>query len=96
MCQSLCKIKLQNCMGAALAKPQNPHFWRELYEQLLPALNDGTWVRFSGYTVAGRSFSNRTLEDFRKFLAWVEARVDREEGRASFRRRAYAGQGGRG
>ena len=76
--------------------PPGPRFWRELYRKLLADLENDAWRRFSSYTVAGRTFSYRSLEEYRKFLDWVKAQADLEEGVTPYIGRTYAGQGGRG
>lgn len=75
--------------------PGQPGYWRWLHTQMLAALADGSFLRFNGYTVAGRTFSYRSLADFRKLLDWVGSEADLEEGRRPYRGRVYAGQGGR-
>ncbi|MDR2051127.1 MAG: hypothetical protein LBQ63_05075 [Deltaproteobacteria bacterium] len=73
-----------------------PGYWRTLYDKMLASLEDGNFMRFNGYTVPGRTFQYRGLAEFLKALDWVKAKADLEEGRASYRGRIYAGQGGRG
>jgi hypothetical protein len=73
-----------------------PGFWRALYGKMLAALEDGSFMRLNGYTVPGRTFQYRGLQDFLKILDWVKARADLEEGVAPYRGRTYAGNAGRG
>jgi len=76
--------------------PGQTGFWRSLHNKMLAALEDGSFMRFSGYTVPGRSFSYRGLSEFRDLLDWVEGKADLEDGVPPYRGRIYAGQGGRG
>lgn len=71
-------------------------YWRRLYEQLLADLENGAWRRMSSYTVGGRTISYRNLDEFKKLIDWAKAEADKEDGIAPFKRRTYAGQGGRG
>ena len=76
--------------------PGQKGFWRALYNNMLAAMEDGTFMRFQGYTVLGRTFNYRSLQDFLKLLSWVEAKADLEDGALPYRGRTYARQGGRG
>jgi len=76
--------------------PGQKGFWRALYNKMLAALDDGMFLRFNGYVVAGRTFNYRSVADFQKLLAWVKDQADVEDGTPSYRGRRYAGQGGRG
>ncbi len=71
-------------------------FWRTLHNTMLASLNSGAFLQFNGYTVAGRTFQYRSLEEFRNILDWVEEEAAKEEGKPLYKGRTYAGQGGRG
>ncbi|MCL1915682.1 MAG: hypothetical protein FWG17_03095 [Desulfovibrionaceae bacterium] len=76
--------------------PGQKGFWRQLHNSMLAALDDGTFMRFDGYIVSGRTFNYRSLGDFIKILEWVKGQADLEDGVPSYRGRTYAGQRGRG
>lgn len=76
--------------------PGQKGYWRRLYHEMLAALSDGSFMRFNGYTVQGRTFQYRSLADFKKLLDWVRDQADLEDGIAPYRGRTSAGQGGRG
>jgi hypothetical protein len=76
--------------------PPTPGFWRELHNKMLAALEDGNFMRFSGYSVPGLNFNYRSLNEFWQLLKKVEAEAAVEEGVPPYRGRSYAGQGGRG
>lgn len=76
--------------------PGEKGYWRWLYNQMLTALAEGTFLRFNGYTVPGRSFQYRSLAEFRSLLDWVSDRADVEDGVIPYHGRTRAGQGGRG
>jgi len=76
--------------------PGQKGYWRWLYHQMLAALSDGSFIRFNGYTVPGRTFQYRSLSEFRSLLSWVKDQADVEDGTPPYRGRTYAGQGGRG
>ena len=76
--------------------PGQKGYWRWLYNQMLTALAEGTFLRFNGYSVPGRSFQYRSIADFRSLLAWVAQQADMEDGILPYRGRTRAGQGGRG
>jgi len=76
--------------------PGQKGFWRQLYNRMLAALDDGTFMRFQGYTVPNRTFNYRSLQDFMKLLDWVKAQADVEDAIPPYRGRIYAGQRGRG
>ena len=71
-------------------------FWRKLYEQMLSDLESGAWRRMSSYTVGGRTVSYRSFDEFKKLIDWARTEADLEDGIRPYRRRTYAGQGGRG
>jgi hypothetical protein len=73
-----------------------PGFWRALHQKMLAALEDGQFMRLSGYTVPGRTFNFRSIQDFLKTLDWVAQKADLEEGILPYRGRTYAGNRGRG
>lgn len=73
-----------------------PGYWKQLYEKLLAMLEDGSWARMSSYTVAGRSVSYRSIDEFKRLLDWVKDQAAIEAGRPDYRGRMYAGQRGRG
>ena len=94
------------CMSQVPSQPQSPAeaappvpgqkgFWRYLYHQMLLAMQDGSFMRFNGYTVPNRTFQYRSLADFKKLLDWVKDQADVEDGAPPYRGRIYAGQGGR-
>lgn len=83
-------------MSQVPVQPGEKGYWRWLYNQMLAAHADGAFLRFSGYTVPGRTFNYRTLADFRTHLDWVQMKAELEEGTPAFRGRTYAGNGGRG
>ncbi len=59
----------------AQTSPPNPGttgYWRWLYNQMLAAMADGSFMRFNGYTVPNRTFQYRSLPEFRAQLEWVE------------------------
>lgn len=70
--------------------------WRRLYEKMLADLESPSFRRFGSYSVAGRTFSYRSLEDFRKLLSWVKDQADLEEGQVPYVARRPLGNGGRG
>lgn len=70
--------------------------WAALREQLLDDLASGAWRTLASYSMSGRTFTYRSLADFRELLAFVEAEMVKETGTPQFRRRTYARQGGRG
>ena len=76
--------------------PGQKGFWRQLYHKMLAALDDGSFIRFNGYTVPNRTFQYRSLQDFQKLLDWVEKQANLEDGIQPYRGRTFAGQGGRG
>jgi hypothetical protein len=75
---------------------QQPGIWRKLHASMLATLEDGSFMRFSGYSVAGRTFTFRNLKEFWQVLREIEALANMEEGLPPYRGRGYAGQGGRG
>jgi hypothetical protein len=75
---------------------QSPGIWRKLHNKMLAAMENGSFMQFSGYTVAGLTFNYRSLSEFWEVLADVEARADMEDGVTRYQGRRYAGQGGRG
>lgn len=77
-------------------QPGQKGYWRWLYNQMLAALADGSFFRFNGYTVPGRSFQYRSINDFKSLLDWVKSQADIEDGIRPYVGRTYAGQGGRG
>lgn len=76
--------------------PGEPGHWRWLYNSMLTSLGDGSFLRFNGYTVAGRSFQYRSLDEFRSLLTWVKGQADIEDGIQPYKGRTYAGNRGRG
>lgn len=82
--------------NTAAPQPGQRGYWRWLYHQMLAAMASGSWLRYSGYSVPGRTFNYRSLDEFRKLLDWVKGQADMEDGIPSYKGRIYAGQGGRG
>lgn len=70
--------------------------WRTLYENMLEDMRDPAFRRFGQYSVAGRTFSYRSLDEFRRLLDWVKARADVEDGLAPYKARVALVNGGRG
>lgn len=70
--------------------------WRTLHEQMLQDMASPTFRRMGSYSVAGQTMSYRSLEEFRRLLAWVGAQAELEEGRAPYRARVPLANGGRG
>lgn len=70
--------------------------WRTLYENMLEEMRDPAFRRFGSITVAGRTFSYRSLDDFLRLLNWVRQQADVEDGIAPYRARVALVNGGRG
>lgn len=70
--------------------------WRTLYEKMLQDLQSASFRRFGSYSVAGRSFSYRSLDEFKNLLAWVKANAELEEGITPYLARRPLVSGGRG
>lgn len=70
--------------------------WRTLYEQMLQDMASSTFRRMGSYAVAGQTMSYRSLDEFRRLLAWVGVKADLEEGRAPYNARVAVANGGRG
>lgn len=70
--------------------------WRSLYEQMLEDLKSPAFRRFGSYSIAGRSFSYRSIDEFRKLLTWVKANAELEEGITPYLARKGLVNGGRG
>lgn len=45
-----------------------PGYWRDLYEKMREDLQSPAFRQFGSYSIAGRSFSYRSLDDFRSLL----------------------------
>ena len=73
-----------------------PGYWRDLYEKMREDLQSPAFRQFGSYSSAGRSFSYRSLDDFRSLLDWVKREADKEDGIAPYRARRVARNGGRG
>lgn len=71
-------------------------YWRDLYEKMREDLQSSAFRQFGSYSIAGRSFSYRSLDDFRSLLDWVKREADKEDGIAPYRARRVARNGGRG
>ena len=54
--------------------------WSALYSQMLDDLASGSWRKMSGYSVAGRSVSYRSFDEFKKLLDYVKSQADAEKG----------------
>lgn len=78
-------------MGFYMAGP-----WRELYNKMVEDMQSPAFRRFGSYSVAGRSFSYRSLDEFRRHLEWVKREAEKEEGKPSYRARVSMVNGGRG
>ena len=78
-------------LSATPLPPVGAYYWRNLYRKLLDDLQSDAWRLMNSYTVAGRSVSYRSLEEFRKLLDWVKDQADLEEGIPPYRGRTYAG-----
>lgn len=70
--------------------------WRELYDQMLEDMRSPSFRRFGSYSVAGRSFTYRSLSEFKNLLAWVKANADLEDGIQPYLARKGLVNGGRG
>lgn len=70
--------------------------WRSLYEKMLADLESPAFRRFGSYSIAGRSYSYRSLSEFRNLLAWVKDQADLEDGQAPYVARHSLINGGRG
>lgn len=73
-----------------------PGYWRDLYEKMREDLQSPAFRQFGSYSIAGRSFAYRGLDDFRSLLDWVKREADKEDGIAPYRARRVARNGGRG
>lgn len=71
-------------------------YWRDLYEKMREDLQSPAFRQFGSYSIAGRSFAYRSLDDFRALLDWVKREADKEDGIAPYRTRRVARNGGRG
>lgn len=70
--------------------------WRDLYEQMVGDLQSASFRRFGSYSVAGRTFSYRSLDEFHRLLKWVSQQADVQDGIAPYRARVPLANGGRG
>ena len=74
--------------------------WCDLKQQLLDDMSDGGAMRMQSYSVAtaggSRSVTYRGFDEWKKAFEYVCAQCDLEAGRASYKGRMRAGQGGRG
>lgn len=70
--------------------------WREVYEKMLEDLKSPAFRRFGSYSIAGRSFSYRSIDEFKKLLDWVGQQADLEEGLVPYKARKSIINGGRG
>lgn len=73
-----------------------PGFWRKMYEKMLADMENPAFRRFGSYTIAGRSYTYRSLKDFMDLLDWVKNKADIEDGVAPYRARHHARNAGRG
>lgn len=78
-------------MGFYMAGP-----WRELYNKMVEDMQSPAFRRFGSYGIAGRTFSYRSLDEFRRHLEWVRREAEKEEGKPSYRARVSVCNGGRG
>lgn len=70
--------------------------WRELYNNMVADMQSPAFRRFGSYSVAGRTFSYRSLDEFRRHLEWVKREAEKEEGTPPYRARVSMVNGGRG
>ncbi|WP_346667384.1 hypothetical protein [uncultured Desulfovibrio sp.] len=71
-------------------------YWRTLYETMREDLQSPAFRQFGSYSIGGRSFSYRSLSEFRQILDWVEKQAALEDGVPTYRARRQARNGGRG
>lgn len=71
-------------------------YWGTLLEKMKSDLESDAWRTLSSYTIAGKSFSYRSFDEFKKIFDWVADEAAKEEGIAPYRGRQYAGNAGRG
>lgn len=71
-------------------------YWRALYEKMREALQSPAFRQLGSYSIAGRSFTYRSLTNFRSLLDWVKREAGKEDGIAPYRARRVARNGGRG
>lgn len=71
-------------------------FWRSLYEQMLADFNSPAFRRFGSYTIAGRSYTYRSIQDFLDLLKWVKTEAEKEEGLPGYTSRRLARNANRG
>lgn len=69
--------------------------WRTLYNQMLSDMSSAAFRRFGSYTIANRTFTYRSLAEFRDHLKYVEQQADLEDGKKPYRARMYMGNAGR-
>ncbi len=70
--------------------------WRELYDKMVADMQSAAFRRFGSYTIANRTFSYRSLDEFRDHLKYVKQQADLEDGKKPYRARVYMGNAGRG
>lgn len=73
-----------------------PGYWRDLYEKMREDLQSPAFRQFGSYSIAGRSFSYRSLSEFLSLLDRIKREADKEDGIAPYRARRVARNGGRG
>jgi len=70
--------------------------WRTLYNQMIADMQSAAFRRFGSYTIANRTFTYRSLTEFRDHLKFVKEQADLEDGTPPYRARVYLRNGGRG
>ena len=70
--------------------------WRELYNKMVADMQSGAFLRLSSYTIANRTFTYRSLKEFREHLKFVKEQADLEDRKPPYRARVYLRNGGRG
>lgn len=71
-------------------------YWRELYEKMREDLQSPTFRQFGSYSIAGRTFTYRSLSEFLSLLDRIKREADKEDGIVPYRARRVARNGGRG
>lgn len=70
--------------------------WRTLYNQMVADMDSAAFRRFGSYTIANRTFTYRSLNEFREHLKFVKEQADLEDHKPPYRARVYMANGGRG
>lgn len=61
--------------------------WADLEAEMRNDLVNGSWRRFSSYSVAGRSIAYRSFEEFKKMLDFVSREAAKESGKPLYQAR---------